>query len=94
MRFLPDQTGQVELVEKWIFQKVKEELGCDPLFLSCHLCFAHMFHDDVLQKFLLLPYSELYTALANRARSAAADIDSRPPNFHTLLKAATAKAQG
>ena len=45
MKYLPDQTSQTGGLHDLTFARIKKEIGCDPIFLSCHLCFAQKFTD-------------------------------------------------
>ena len=40
MKYLPDQAGQTEAWHDLTFSRIRKETGCDPIFLSCHLCCA------------------------------------------------------
>ena len=91
MKYLPDQTGQTGILQKLTFGRIKREMGCDPIFLSCHLCFAQMFTDTQFNAFLALNYSELYAEVGKweRLKVARQDVeDSFPPDFFTLIKTA------
>ena len=95
MKYLPDETGQVEAsLKPWTLGAIREVMGVDPIFFSCNLCFAQTFKPAELQKILELTYAEMYEALGKWEREkekAKFDReDSFPPNFHTLVKTAIA----
>ena len=93
MKYLPDQTSQTEALHDLTFARIKKEMGCGPIFLSCHLCFAHQFAETELEAFLNLDYQRLYTKIAKwekyKAKNGYVE-DSLPPNFYSLVKAALA----
>ena len=93
MKYMPDQTDQTGILRELTFGKVRREMGCDPIFLSCHLCFAQSFSEAKLNAFLALNYSELYVAVGKweRLKASEKDVeDTFPPNFHMLIKTAIA----
>ena len=96
MKYLPDQTGQTDALQELTFSRIRKETGCDPIFLSCHLCFAQMFSEEDLLAFLALDYSELYSPIAKWEKQKVKQgyiEDSFPPNFSTLVKTAISDAK-
>ena len=92
------ETGQVEASLKPLtLGAIREILGVDPIFLSCHLCFAQTFKQEELEKLLDLTYAELYEPLGKwekeKEKAKFDREDSFPPNFHTLVKTAIADKQ-
>ena len=90
-KFLPNRTGQVAELGELTLAHIRKELGVDPLFLSCHACFAQMFTEDHLRAFLDLPYSELYADLAASEESRLDGGDApaaASPTFYSLVSAA------
>jgi len=95
--YVPDVTKQAGKVGNLTLARIKDELGLDPFYLSCHLCFAHQIPQEDLQVVLDLPYRDLdeplkkwYKDLQTKVKS----VDSHPPNLHSLLKALVNNAKG
>ena len=61
--YVPDVTKQAGKVGNLTLARIKDDLGLDPLYLSCHLCFAHQIPQEDLQVVLDLPYRDLYEPL-------------------------------
>ena len=88
--YVPDVTNQATKVANLTLARIKDDLGLDPWYISCHFCFAKQVAEPDLEAVLKPPYVNLYEPIGKWIISLSTtprEDDSHPPNVASLIKA-------